>query len=291
MAWFDGFCEGIGETMIDTGEKILGAGLKVWKDSAQLVIEWTTQDPAAFGGAWGMVDNLFNMFFGIGASLMTLYFVVGWLRESVDIRSTFNLENMFRMFVRLALTASLLTNTMSLIRSVLSLAAALAGSIGTKIATNYTASGIFESLTEGLSGAEYIGVGLVAILVCFIGMLVIIVCGVSIVLSVMSRFFKIFICIPFAPVALASFAGGHGLSQSGISWIKTFFAYSLEILVIAITLVLTYQLFRSAGNLFDSDVSGLKGAVLMTVQLCCPMLAAVANVKAAESTIRKCLGL
>lgn len=291
MAWFDGFCEGIGESMIDTGEQILGAGLKVWKDSAQVVLQWTTQDPSSFGGAWSMVYSLFNMFFGIGASLMTLYFVIGWLRESVDIRSTFNLENMFRIFLRLTLTASLMTNAMSLIRSVMSLAAALAGSIGAKIATNYTASGIFDSLTEGVSGAGYIGVGIVAILVGFIGMLVIIVCGVSILLAVMSRFFKIFICIPFAPVALASFAGGHGLSQSGISWIKTFLAYTLEVLVIAITLVLTYLLFRSVGNLFDGGASGLKGAVLMTVQLCCPMLAAVANVKAAEGTIRKCLGL
>lgn len=156
MAWFDGFCEGIGESMIDTGEQILGAGLKVWKDSAQVVLQWTTQDPSSFGGAWSMVYSLFNMFFGIGASLMTLYFVIGWLRESVDIRSTFNLENMFRIFLRLTLTASLMTNAMSLIRSVMSLAAALAGSIGAKIATNYTASGIFDSLTEGVSGAGYI---------------------------------------------------------------------------------------------------------------------------------------
>lgn len=284
-------CESVGESMINVGENMLSSGLKVWKESAQTVISWSTQDPASFGGAWSTVRGLYGTFLGIGASLMTLYFVIGWLKESIDIRTTFTLENMFRMFVRLALTASVLTNALSLITTFMSLAAALAGGIGLEIATNYSASGIFDSLTEGISGAEYLSYGLWAMVSGLIGMLVIIVCGVSIVLSILTRFFKVFICIPFAPVALASFAGGHGLSQSGIAWIKTFAAYTLEIVVIAVTLVLSFKIFQSVGGNIYEGGEGMKKAILMTVQLCCPMLAAVTNVKMAETTIRKCLGL
>jgi len=288
MAWYDGVFESAGTAMKSAGESCLGAGVGVWKECANLVIGYCTADPTSMG-AWGFVKSMYNVFLGVGVSLTVLYFAIGWVREEIDIRNNFTLENMFKFFIRLILTSSLLSNGLTLITEIMQLAALLAGQVGASITTNYQTGGIFDQLMEGISGGEYISTGFLCLIGGFIGMAVIGVCGITILLSVLSRFFKLFVCIPFAPVALASFAGGHGLSQSGISWIKTFMGYCLEVVVIALTLVIAFKLFN--GNTFFNSSDGWTGTVLAICEICLPMVTAVSCVKGAEGIIRKCLGL
>ena len=125
-----------------------------------------------------------------------------------------------------------------------------------------------------------------------IGGMVIIVCGVSIVLAVLSRLFKLLLCIPFAPVAFAGFAGGGEFSQSGIAWIRTFIGYALEAVVIALAITISFGLFKDA-SLFStgSKDTGVVAMVLMICEYCMPMITASACVKGAEITVRRCLGL
>ena len=124
------------------------------------------------------------------------------------------------------------------------------------------------------------------------GGIVILVCGVQLILAVLSRLFKMYLCIPFGPVALSSFAGGHTISQTGISWIRTLLAYALEAVVIAIAIRISFGLFADGAVMSGSDtVSGAIGAILTIVEYCLPMITACACVKGAEATIRRCLGL
>lgn len=288
MAWYDGICQTVGESLASVGEQCMDAGLEVWKKSAELVVDYCTQDPARMG-AWSVIKNTYDAFLGIGASLMVLYFVMGWLRESIDIRNSFTLENMFRFFIRLSLTASFMSNGLTLIKEIMHLSALLAAEIGAAITADYSAAGIFEALTSSAEGPEYLGVGILCMLGGFIGMLIIMVSGITILLSVLGRFFKVFICIPFAPIALSSFAGGQGLSQSGISWIKTFLGYCLEVVVITLSLVIAFKLFN--GRTFFGTADGWTGVVLSICEICMPLVTAVACVKGAEPIVRKCLGL
>lgn len=289
MPWYDGICQSVGDGLITAGEGCMDAGLKVWTQCSEMVIGYCTSNPTSMG-AWSYVRGTYNTFMGIGASLMVLYFVIGWLRESIDIRNNFTLENMFRFFMRLSLTAGLLTNGLSLIKDVMSLSALLAGEVGAELLAAYSATGIFDSLTEGVSGGGYMAVGFLCMLGGFIGMLVVIVSGITILFSVLSRFYKIFLCIPFAPIALSSFAGGQGLSQSGVSWIKTFLGYCLEVVVIALALVIAFKLFNGR-TFFSTSSGGWSGAVLAICEICLPLVTAVGCVKGAEEIIRKSLGL
>ena len=101
-----------------------------------------------------------------------------------------------------------------------------------------------------------------------------------------------YLCIPFGPVALSSFAGGHTISQTGISWIRTLLAYALEAVVIAIAIKISFGLFAGGSFMVSGEgVSGALGAILTIVEYCLPMITACACVKGAEATIRRCLGL
>jgi len=130
MAWYDGVLEAFGNGLIDSGQWFMEIGIGVWKASANIVTSIISVSPISYApDAWGIVTTVYQSFLGIGASLMSLYFVIGWCRESIDIKNSFTLENMFRFFLRLSITAGLLTSGLGLIREFLYLSSVVAGDI------------------------------------------------------------------------------------------------------------------------------------------------------------------
>ena len=103
-------------------------------------------------------------------------------------------------------------------------------------------------------------------------------------------FFFLLLCIPFAPVAFAGFAGGHELSQSGIAWIRTYLSYALEAVVIVLAITLSFGLFADASLFQETDVN-LVTLLLKICEFCVPMVTACACVKGANLVVRRCLGL
>lgn len=290
MSFIDDALTSVGQGMADVGENVLSGGLAVWKECSKVVLTYTTQDPTSLSTAWTNITKIYNLFLGIGASLMVLYFVIGWLNESIDIKRNFTTDALFRFFIRLSITAAALTNGLSFITTCLRLSAAMAGQVGLTITDSYSADGIFGKVTEGLEGGEMFSAGIICMIVGMIGGIVVIACGVVIIISVLSRFFKIFMCIPFGPVAIAGYAGGREFTGSAVAWLKTFFAYCLEVVVIAMALMLSFSFFANNSE-FLAGGDGVAGVLLSVVNIFLPMVTAVSCVKGAEGILRRTLGL
>ena len=104
--------ENLGRATMDVGNNGLLAGYHVWEKCCKITTDYLKVSPVTGGGnAWAIVTgNLFNISMGIAASLSILFFVIGWLNESIDVRNNFTLENMFRFFIRYIITATLIVN-------------------------------------------------------------------------------------------------------------------------------------------------------------------------------------
>ena len=294
----DSALESIGSGMMDTGEWMLQGGYGMWKSCSEVTMEYVKKSPMAETNAWAIVTgNIYSLSLGIAASLAVLFFVMGWLRESIDIRNNFTLENTFRFFVRFAITASLIVNSLALINGVASCATAVVNTMNVQMEES-SAEGIFDDLRQAIEeddsadGGTWLAIGFGSMIGGLLGGLVIIVCAVTLVLTDLSRQFKLLLCIPFAPVAFAGFAGGAEFSQSGIAWLRTFIGYALEAVVIALAISISFGLFQ------DASLFGTSGAevnmvtlILQICEYCMPMITACACVKGAEMTVRRCLGL
>ena len=146
--------------------------------------------------------------------------------------------------------------------------------------------------TDDSEGAAWFSGGLIALIGGAVGMFTILISGVELAVTVIKRLFKVYMCVPFAPVALAGFAGGREFSQTGIAWLKTFTAYCLEAFVIALAIKLSYGLFSSAALNFTVRDSDITVQMLLAIfNLCMPMVATAACVKGADGVVRSCLGL
>ena len=293
--------ENLGRATMDVGNNGLMAGYNVWKKCCSITINYLKINPVTVSGnAWSIVTgSLFNLSLGIAASLSILFFVIGWLNESIDVRNNFTLENMFRFFIRYIITATLIVNSLAVVRGTVDCATAVVSAVNVSASTmkGDDVENIFEDLQEQMedddaNGTEWLGTGIISMIAGLFGGVVILVCGIQLILAVLSRLFKMYLCIPFAPVAFSSFAGGHILSQTGIAWIRTFMGYCLEAVVMAIAIKISFGLFADGSTMVSSqNVSGALGAIMTIVEYCLPMITACACVKGAEATIRRCLGL
>ncbi|MCD8154397.1 MAG: type IV secretion system protein [Clostridiales bacterium] len=290
----DSAFESFGISMMNVGEWMLSAGYNVWKGSGSIAVQYAQKDPMSVTNAWSTVTgSIYSIMLSVAAALAVLFFVLGWLNESIDIRTNFTLESMFRFFVRYVITASLIVNSLTLASGITRCATALATSITAEVEAN-EADGLFDEMKEELDdddadGGTWLAYGLVAMFGGVIGGLVIIVCAIQLVLAVMSRLFRMLLCIPFAPVAFAGFAGGREFSQSGIAWLKTYVGYCLEAVVIILAIDISYGLFQDT-SAFGS-VDGVVGVVLGICEYCLPMITACACVRGADTVVRRCLGL
>ena len=293
--------ENLGRATMDVGNNGLLAGYNVWEKCCRITVNYLKVNPVSGGGkAWQTVTgSLFSVSMGIAASLSILFFVIGWLNESIDVRNNFTLENMFRFFVRYVITATLVVNSLALVRGTMDCATALVSVVDVSEGAmdGQSVENVFTGLTDAMeeeeaSGTAWLGTGIISMIAGLFGGIVILVCGVQLILAVLSRLFKMYLCIPFGPVALSSFAGGQTISQTGISWIRTFLAYALEAVVIALAIRISFGLFADGAVLTGGEgATGAIGAILTIVEYCLPMITACACVKGAEAAIRRCLGL
>ena len=293
--------ENLGRATMDVGNNGLLAGYNVWEKCSRITTDYLKVNPAAGGGnAWSIVTGgIFDISLGIAASLSILFFVLGWLNESIDVRNNFTLENMFRFFIRYIITATLVVNSLALVQGIVECSTALVATVDVNESTmkGEAVEEVFADLTEKMeeeeaTGTQWLGTGIISMIAGLFGGIVILVCGIQLILAVLSRLFKLYLCIPFGPVALSSFAGGHTISQTGVAWIRTLLAYALEAVVIALAIRISFGLFADGSFMVSGEgISGALGAIMTIVEYCMPMITACACVKGAEATIRRCLGL
>ena len=105
------------------GEKILALLEMVfgfWNNQISLVFSMLGQSPVAFknGGPWNVVQGIQPVFVAVGASLVVLFFVIGFCSESVDIREEMRFEVILRMLMRLTLAEWLVVNNMTIMKSI-----------------------------------------------------------------------------------------------------------------------------------------------------------------------------
>ncbi|EET62414.1 hypothetical protein BRYFOR_05449 [Marvinbryantia formatexigens DSM 14469] len=295
MGFLDDIVKGLGDGLLGCGEWFLQGGVSFWRACSNVTLTYLEKNPASQTEAWGIVTgNIFSVALGIAGTLALIFMLLGWVRDSIDIRTTFTLDNIFKEFIRLALTFSLLTNCLAIITGVTECSTALVMKVSPEV-TVEEEQDAFDELREEMdaddAGAlEWIGMGIGGLICGLVGGATIIVCGMNLVLAVMSRMFKVLLCIPFAPPALAGFAGGGGFSQMGISWLKSFIGYGLEAVVIALAISISFGMFSDASLFSTDDATGVVRLILLTCDYCMPMLTAVACVKGADTVVRRCMG-
>ena len=264
----------------------------MWNGKLAEIWQLITTSPENFkgGDVWSIIVNINGGLKAIGYALLVLFFVMGVVKTCGSFAEIKRPEVAFKCFIRFVLAQAAVTWGMELMTAVFQIAQGM-------ISTIMDSSGL-----SALSAAELPSrmvdiiqdVGFIESIplwaVTLLGSLFIWVLSLVMILTVYSRFFKLYIATAIAPIPLASFAGQPS-SSIGIAFLKSFAAICLEGCAIVLACVI-FSAFASSPPAIADDMLAAATVVWNYVgELIFNMLVLVGAIKMSDRLTRELMGL
>ena len=251
---------GSGNWIIDN----LNSALEIWNGRLEEIWQLITTSPENFkgGGIWNVIVGINGGLKAVGYALLVLFFVMGIVK-------TCGMELMTGAF-----------------RVAQSMVTTIIDSSGLTAMSATALPDEMASIIEDVGFIDSIPLWAVTLL----GSLFIWVLSLVMILTVYSRFFKLYIATAIAPVPLASFAGQPS-SSIGVAFLKSYAAICLEGCVIVLACVI-FSAFASSPPAIADDTLAAATIVWNYVgELIFNMLVLVGAIKMSDRIIRELMGL
>lgn len=281
-----------GDAFAGFGSKMIDTAMAFWAKACEIVVLLCSQNPQSSGG-WSYIHSAYEYFHPLAAIILVIWFYVGWMKETTDMRKMGKLESWLPLLIRFGLAAIFCSNALDWAARFMGTAAQTVAELGVQtMSPSYTScADLFSDAVASQTGKEALGTGMMLALLGLLGWVAIIVCSFMIIMTGVKRIFNVLIGIPFAGIALATFAGGERLNQTAISWLKTYLGYVLEVIVIVFALNLSFHMFGSGSSVLNVQLTGAGLALGTVATVVLPLVATTACVSGAEMVTRKWLGL
>ena len=213
--------------------------LETWNKKLAEIWQLLTTLPQNFkgGGIWSAIVNINNAVQAIGLALLVLFFVVGVVKTCGSFSEVKKPEHALKLFIRFALAKGVITYGMELMMALFNVVQGTIGTIMT--AAGFTTAQQTTLPPEMVEAIESCGffASIPLWAVTLIGGLFITVMSFILIMTVYSRFFKLYMYTALAPIPLSGFAG-EPTQNIGKSFIKSYCAVLLEGAVIVLACII-----------------------------------------------------
>ena len=278
---------GSGNWIIDN----LNSALEMWNGRLEEIWQLITTSPENFkgGGIWNVIVGINGGLKAVGYALLVLFFVMGIVKTCGSFAEMKKPELAFKCFIRFVLAQAAVTWGMELMTGAFRVAQGMVTTIiDSSGLTAMSASALPDEMTSIIEDVGFIdSIPLWA--VTLLGSLFIWVLSLVMILTVYSRFFKLYIATAIAPVPLASFAGQPS-SSIGMAFIKSYAAICLEGCVILLACIIFSQ-FASSPPVVAEGLAPATVVWNYIGELVFNMLVLVGSIKMSDRIIRELMGL
>jgi len=279
---------GSGNWIIDN----LANALQTWNTKLAEIWQLLTQSPETFkgGGIWQVILDINDALKAIGLALLVLFFVVGIMKTCGSFAELKKPEHALKLFVRFILAKAVVTYGLDLMMALFRI---VQGTVNTIMSSSGVGSQgalvlpdvIKQKITE-VGFLDSIPLWIVTLL----GGLFITILSFIMIMSVYSRFFKLYMYTAIAPLPLSSFAG-EPTSGVGKSFIKSYAGVCLEGAIIVLACVIFSVFAASPPAIADSSMSAVTVVWSYVGELIFNLLVLVGAVKMSERIVREMMGL
>ena len=279
---------GSGNWIIDN----LNSALSTWNDKLAEIWTLISTSPENFkgGGVWPVIVNISDGLKAVGYALLVLFFVMGVVKTMGGFAELKKPEMAFKCFIRFILAQAAVSHGMELMTALFSIAQGMISSImsasGLSAMATTTLPAEMVTIIEDVSFLESIPLWAVTLL----GSLFIWGLSLVMILTVYSRFFKLYLATAIAPIPMASFAGQPS-SSIGVAFLKSYAAICLEGCIIVLACVI-FSAFASTPPAIADDTLAAATIVWNYVgEVIFNMLVLVGCIKMSDRLIRELMGL
>ena len=277
--------ESTGNWIID----ILNYSLNFWSDSIRTIWDLLTTSPQNFrgGGVWSVISSIQGGLKGIAYALLVLFFLVGVVRTTTNFAEIKRPEVALKLFIRFAVAKAVVTYSMDLMNAIYKIVAGILSNIGSHASSILTEGArvpdVIQQKIQECSFLDSIPLWIVSL----IGALLITVLSFVMILTVYSRFFKLFMYTAVAPIPLSSFAG-EGTSQVGRQFLKSYAGVCLQGAVIIISCIVYSVLADTPAVNASGDATTMVWSWLL--QTIFFFLVLVGAVKMSDRVVKEMIG-
>ena len=279
---------GSGNWIVDN----LNSALGTWNEKLAEIWTLLSTSPENFkgGAVWSVMRDINGALQAIGCALLVLFFVMGIVKTCSSFTELKKPEMVFKCFIRFVLAQAAVTHGMELMTALFKVAQGMISTImtasGMSALTDTTLPDEMVTIIEDVGFLESIPLWAITLL----GSMFIWVLSLIMILTVYSRFFKLYLATAIAPIPIASFAGQPS-SSIGVAFLKSYAAICLEGCIIVLACVI-FSAFASTPPAIADDTLAAATIVWNYVgEVIFNMLVLVGCIKMSDRLIRELMGL
>ena len=279
---------GSGNWVIDN----LNSALQTWNNKLTEIWSLISTSPENFkgGGIWAVILNINGALKAIGYALLVLFFVMGIVKTCGSFTEIKKPELALKCFIRFVLAQAAVTWGLDFMTAIFNI---VQGAVSTIMdasgLTAMAATTLPEQMTEVIKDVGFLeSIPLWA--VTLLGSLFIWVLSLVMILTVYSRFFKLYFATAIAPIPLSTFAGQPS-SSIGIAFLKTYAAICLEGCIIVLACVIFSQFASSPPAIADDTLAAATIVWNYVAELVFNMLVLVGSIKMSDRIVKDLMGL
>ena len=277
--------ESTGNWIVD----ILNYTLGFWSDALRTIWDLLTTSPQSFrgGAVWNVISSIQGGLKGIAYALLVLFFLVGVVRTTTNFAEIKRPEVALKLFIRFAVAKAVVTYSMDLMTAIFKIVQGILTSIGSHVGSFITeGTRVPDVIQQKIMDCSFLD-SIPLWIVSVIGALLICVLSFVMILTVYSRFFKLFMYTAVAPIPLSSFAG-EGTSQVGRQFLKSYAGVCLQGAVIIIACIIFSVLADTPTVAMDGDATSMVWSWLL--QTVFYFLVLVGAVKMSDRVVKEMIG-
>lgn len=263
-----------------------------WNNKQTEIWQLVSTTPEEFKGGdiWRLALTLNDGLKAIGYGLLVLFFALSICKSTINFRDLRRPEQGLRFFIRFVLAKTAVTYGIDLMTAILNICTGIVSVIAEKMGTAAADMALPEELETAVNEVGFLA-SIPLWLVTILGCLVIIVLSFVMILTVYSRFFKLYMYTAFAPIPLSSFAG-EATSFMGKAFIKSYMGVCMEGAVIVLA-CLIFSAFTSSGNfgLVDAESSAVVQVLAYLAETIFNMLVLVGLIKGSDRIVKEMFAL
>jgi len=223
-------------------------GLDTWNEKIFEIWNILTDSLSTFrgGGIYEIIQIINTSLIGIGIALCVLFFFLGMMKSMSSFAELKRPEIAVKMFLRFVFTHTVVTQALDLMVKLFNFVQGIVVSISDRIGTGAMQASVPSEVKDYLDSFGWFD-SIFPWVLALIGSLVIAVLSFLILLTIYSRFFKIYIFTAVAPIPLAGFAG-ETTSYIGRGFLKSYISVLFEGVVIILACVIFSAYSSNAQN-------------------------------------------
>ena len=289
--------------MADIVKALYNCAFTIWNSLIGIAMTLFTTSPktAAAGTPYETVHSIYNAISDATVPIATVFFIIAIYKSVLSAPPGQQALRFMQDALRYCIILFIAANMWSVMGYIIDFSDGITGKISATSGYTLTVSGDMETIIDSclefpafeLSGEwvesfwSTIGCSLLFLIGGIVLLFIMVASCLSIISSAFQRILKPLMILPFAGIAIALGAGGHDISRSLVSYIKTFFGFCISGAVMIIAIKTGVSLCTTLVGFDLTGASNIYKCILITVQMAITPIVISGLVKGSDAIIAR----